>query len=161
MTKYLDNIGLATLWGKIKQTTSEVIICQFGEYDATTLMPTIQGVENNIYLVPYSTDSNATVVGTAVVGQAVIGGSGNQSSSATVGTAIVGQSMAGNLGQQESDSIDTNNQYQEWIFKNSRFERVGEQVANDKDVTDMLEELGFIETVALIDSATIDEAVVG
>ena len=137
MTKYLDNIGLAALWQKIKQSTSEVIICQSGEYDAITLMPTIEGTENNIYLVPYSTGSNVAIVGTAVVGQ----------------------SMVEDLGQQ--NNIDTNNQYQEWIFKNSRFERVGERISDDKDITDMLEELGFIETVALIDSAIIDEAVVG
>lgn len=180
MTKYLDNIGLAALWQKIKQSTSEVIICQSGEYDTVTLMPTIQGAENNIYLVPYSTESNVAVVGSAIVGQATVGGNGSSNfatvgtaivgssvigngntnrSGALVGTAIVGQSIIGDLGQQ--DNIDTNNQYQEWIFKNSRFERIGERIANDKDITDMLEELGFIETVALIDSAIIDEAVVG
>ena len=72
MTKYLDNIGLAALWQKIKQSTSEVIICQSGEYDAITLMPTIEGTENNIYLVPYSTGSNVAIVGTAVVGQSMV-----------------------------------------------------------------------------------------
>ena len=159
MTKYLDNIGLATLWGKIKQATSEIVICQSGEYDAVTLMPTIEGAENNIYLVPYSTGSNVAVVGSAIVGLSVIGNGNTNRPGALVGTAVVGQSVVGDLGQQ--DNIDTNNQYQEWIFKNSRFERVGERIADDKDITDMLEELGFIETVALIDSAIIDEAVVG
>lgn len=158
MAKYLDNIGLATLWRKIKQSTSEVIICQSGEYDAITLIPTIDGVENNIYLVPYSTESNVATVGTAVVGLSKIGDNTNRPAS-LVGTAVVGQSMAGDLGQQ--DGINTNNQYQEWVFKNSHFERIGEQIADDKNITDMLEELGFIETVALIDSAIIGESVVG
>ena len=153
MAKYLDYAGLQSLWAKIKAilptnvsdlvndsgyvTSSdvpEVIICGTNEYDEDTLIPEVTGVENNIYLVPRPPEIIDTEVGGALVGTAAVG---------------------------VSEYTDVNNYYIEWVYKNSRFERVSEPIASHDDVIEMLKQLGFINVYGIVDSAIVDESLVG
>lgn len=160
MAKYLDQTGLQTLWNKIKSITPVIYICEDGEYDSSTLKPTLIGVENCMYLVPKNVQSNnIPIVGTAIVGDAVLG-SGN--SGPQVGSAIVGSATLG-VGEEPDSDIDLDNYYIEWVFKNSAYERVGESEATDDDIINMLQQIGFIEVEveAIVDEAIVDEAIVG
>ena len=120
---FLDYDGLQRNHNGIRQIISSDIstaiqnliktrfhVCQSDEYDAQTLVPTLQGELGIIYLVPKSSGgssddspSGTAIVGTATVGTAIVGdgGSGSNSgssgnSNAIVGTATVGTATVGN-----------------------------------------------------------------
>lgn len=108
-------------------------ICVDGEYNED-LVPTLEGVEGTIYLVPKEPKVVIPKAGDAVAGEAVLGG---------------------------AEVIDEINLYHEWIYHNGKYERVGEKVAKDTDVEQMLKDIGVILDVALMDGAVFDAAVLG
>lgn len=112
-----------------------VVICDEGEYEEDTLLPTIQGEEGIIYLVPKPPEMIETAIGEAVIGESTVG---------------------------KSEYIDETNLYQEWIYVNDQgFERVGERIATDLEVETMLKQIGLLTTVGIVDEAIVDEAIVG
>ena len=139
MAKYLDATGLASVWAKIKALIPDgnfIVICEDDEYDPLTLIPTLTGTENYIYLVPY------------------------QDTSASVGDAVAGLAVAGQ-GASSGDEPASDNCYQEWIYIDSEFERIGYDVAKDTDIDNMLDEIGFTFGVATVDASTVDNTFAG
>jgi len=109
-------------------------ICTTEEYDTSTLVPTLAGDEKSIYLVPRKPQITESKIGSAVIGESGIG---------------------------TSVYVDPTNGYDEWIYNNDKFERIGEYIATDDVVEDMLKQIGLLESVATADSAIVDESVVG
>ena len=109
-------------------------ICTATEYDSETLVPTLQGKDGIIYLVPRKPQIIESKIGSAVIGESGIG---------------------------TSFYVDPTNGYDEWIYNNDKFERIGEQIATDDAVEDMLKQIGLLESVATADSAIVDESVAG
>ena len=109
-------------------------VCDATEYNKDTLVPTLTGKSGVIYLVPRKAEMAETKIGSAIIGVSTIGG---------------------------STYVDPTNGYNEWIYNNNTFERIGESVATDNDVKSMLRQLGLLESVATADFAIVDESVAG
>lgn len=104
-------------------------ICGVGEYDPSTLLPTVPGEIGVIYMVPKST-------GNAIVGQAI------------VGQAIVGVTSGG------GGNTEDNNIYIEYLYSGGSFEKIGDtrvdlenyfntsDLVSDADLLAMLQEIG-------------------
>ena len=137
---YLDYAGLQRYHNGLKQYIQSYVenaiqdlmntvyyVCQTGEYDTESFLPTIEGEPGIIYLVPKSLEdaglSENSIVGTAIVGTATV--------------------------------IAVKNIYYEYIYNNGNFELIGdvkvdlsnylkyEDIATNNDITNMLNELSL------------------
>ena len=159
--QYVDD-AIATALADI--TGIEYHVCVSGEYDATTLIPTLQGESGVIYLVP----KPVSTIGQAVVGQSRIG----KDKAAESGSAVVGQSAVYSENHSYTDDSD-NNIYFEYIYNGTYFEKIGDtsvslegyvredDVAEMSDVEQMLTELGLLDNYGTADNAIVGSALVG
>lgn len=146
-------------------TQIEYHVCASGEYNTTTLVPTLNGEVGVIYLVP----KPSSLIGQAVIGKSRI----SREELSKSGSAIAGQSIVYSQENSSTVNTNTNNIYYEYIYNNSTFELIGDtqmnldgylreiDIASMSDVERMLIEIGLMDGYGIVDSAIVDSAIAG